>query len=157
MIRQVDVDFLAHYGVKGMRWGQRRRGGTSKGKVGPKSGDALKANKLKSRAKTHGTSSLSNKELQTAITRMNLEQQYSRLAAPPKSKGRKFVDEMITNFGKSLHSASKAFIKLVHVLNMIICILQLHFINRVQGCKILCNFLYLSVVFTSIFRSFRHA
>lgn len=99
--RTID-EFISHYGVKGMRWGVRRKGGVSKGTgVKPVSGDALRTKKIKDKAKKHGTSSVSNKELRVAIERMNLEQQYSRLSAPPKSTGRKFVEGLLTELGKN--------------------------------------------------------
>lgn len=64
-----------------MKWGVRRPRG-SDGTVGGGHGtatDAEKAKEYHQRAKTVGLHSLSNQELQHLISRMNLEQQYSRL------------------------------------------------------------------------------
>lgn len=66
-------DILAHYGKKGMKWGVRRS---------PKPGasqDAQRTGSFRKTAKRGGTKALSTKELQELVTRMNLEQQYSRL------------------------------------------------------------------------------
>lgn len=86
---------LAHYGIKGQRWGVRRNldGGvevsttstpgkkvTAKGGKGqPAHEDAIKTAISKQKAKTSTTDSLSTKELQELVNRMNLEQQYSKL------------------------------------------------------------------------------
>lgn len=76
-------DFLAHYGVPGMKWG-KRKGSTSTADV---HGDAASAKDARERAKKSGTSSLSNQELQALVTRTNLEQQYSKLNPSKFEKG----------------------------------------------------------------------
>lgn len=108
--------FLAHYGVKGMRWGVRRRRGigsegptgvtvkvkpgrgivkTSGGHTHPVSDDAVRAAAVRQVAKVSSTHALTNKDLQDAITRMNLEQQFSRLTATRKGAGRLFVEKLL--------------------------------------------------------------
>lgn len=91
-VTHADVEaFIAHFGVKGMKWGVRRGRSTSSG---PVSDDAAKAHALKTQVKTSGTKSLNNDELQHLVTRMNLEQQYGRLteSSPTHlSNGQKFV------------------------------------------------------------------
>jgi hypothetical protein len=91
-LKQVPVDFkqsdedypaedvLIHYGIKGMRWGVRRRHSDSD----PGSADAEKAKQHAATVKTHGTKALSNKELQELVTRMNLEQQFNTLSTKEK-------------------------------------------------------------------------
>lgn len=82
-------DVLAHYGVRGMKWGVRRAdpsssGGSSSGTTKkPKevSDDAAAARTAKAKSKSQGLDALSNKELQHLVNRMNLEQQYSRLTS----------------------------------------------------------------------------
>lgn len=98
-------DFIEHFGVKGMKWGVRKRASTlvSKAKGGPKepaSEDAVKAKALKKTAKTSSTDALSNKQLQDLVTRMNLEQQYSRLSMGDRSPAQKFVADTLLNVGK---------------------------------------------------------
>lgn len=93
-------DVLAHYGIRGMKWGVRR---TKKQlNSAHTSEDATKAHEYKTRAKTSGTSSLSNKELQHLVNRMNLEQQYGRLASNNKkmSAGAKFARDILIGVGK---------------------------------------------------------
>lgn len=78
-----NVDLL-HYGVKGMKWGVRKdrnkiRRGLARvrgGKYEEPSDDYTTARNLRKRAKVSGKKSLSNKELQIAIERMRLENQY---------------------------------------------------------------------------------
>ena len=96
-----DIDFLAHFGVKGMRWGVTRsssRSKESKTTYGPrKSEDAKTAQAHKAKIdKNKTTDVLSNKELQEFVTRANLEQQYSRLSVSPPTGGQK-AQKMITD------------------------------------------------------------
>lgn len=106
-------DFFAHYGVKGMKWGVRKKNTnpvdvsvqevpgkrlrTKGGQNQPPSDDAKTAAVARQKAKASTTDALSTKELQTLVNRMNLEQQYSRLSAQPVGKGRKFIKKMFTN------------------------------------------------------------
>lgn len=87
-------NFLAHYGVKGMRWGNRN---VSKE---PASKDAQTALDLRARAKTSKVKALSNKELQDAINRMNLEQQFKRLATNEKPAVQRFIASTLLEIGK---------------------------------------------------------
>jgi hypothetical protein len=98
-------DVLAHFGIKGMKWGVRRPRG-SDGTVGggshETSPDAQKAQEYKQRAKASGTHSLANHELQHLVNRMNLEQQYTRMVSTgsKKSAGAKFAKELLVSVGK---------------------------------------------------------
>lgn len=121
---------LAHIGIKGMRWGVRRStpsgssGDTTTvvstklgkgvvktrgGKHLPASDDAVKAAAYRQRAKASTTAALDNKELQALVQRMNLEQQYSKLNAQTntKSSGRKFIEGILVNEGKTLVKGGK--------------------------------------------------
>ena len=75
-------DFLEHYGIKGMRWGIRRKnpsGGTTS--VAPASDDVERARRTYATVRTHGTKAVSNKDLQDLINRLNLEAQYTQVIA----------------------------------------------------------------------------
>lgn len=88
---------LAHYGVKGMKWGVRRRRPT-----GPTHGDAKRAKAVVGRVRTNrSTDVASNKDLRIAIERMNLERQYDSLR--PKSaseKTRQWIASTLLGIGK---------------------------------------------------------
>lgn len=106
--------FLAHYGVKGMRWGVRRdrspqkvqvatqpgkRVKTSGGKYQTTSPEAVRAAIIKQKAAKSTTDSLSNKQLQEAITRMNLERQFAQLAGEHRSVGQKLASAILGQIG----------------------------------------------------------
>lgn len=103
----MDVEeFLEHHGIKGMRWGVRRSnpsGKSSGSSTGGHSSDAARAVELHSRVKTSGgTHTLSNQELQHLVTRLNLEQQFSRLTTQAKKSNpaAKFIKETLAAVGK---------------------------------------------------------
>jgi hypothetical protein len=87
-------DFLAHYGVKGMKWGVRRKSGA------PSSSDAAAKAEVKAKAKSGGVKTLSNQELQAAINRMNLEQNFKRLTVNEKPAVTRFISSMLLEVGK---------------------------------------------------------
>lgn len=116
---------LAHHGIKGMKWGVRRRSASvSSGpptpvlvkatpghKVATVGGhnqgphpDAIATATTKQKARSSTTDSLATHELQALVTRMNLEAQYAKLSAVQqhKSPGRQFIEELIANEGKSV-------------------------------------------------------
>jgi hypothetical protein len=96
-------EFLAHFGVKGMRWGIRRRhpgSSTSARPSGPVSSDAAKAARLQTRVGQHGTRSLTNAELQLLVTRLNLETQHGRLNPKHVNAGQAFVTDVGKNIVK---------------------------------------------------------
>ena len=124
-------DVIKHYGVKGMRWGIRKRSGGSsssdtsspsepksvgkavKVEIGPgkrikttggqkqlPSADAINAAVAKQKAKKSGVKSLTNKEMQDLIGRMNLEQSYSKLAKKEREANRSFTRKFLETQGK---------------------------------------------------------
>ena len=123
-------DVLAHFGVKGMRWGVRRSEKISSGPVEPtakvsrstgvmdtkktRGGEGFDAHddakvtaRSKQIAKKSGTQALSTKELQDLVSRMNLEQQYSKLTAGDGNAGLKFAQNLIASEAKSLMKGKK--------------------------------------------------
>jgi hypothetical protein len=95
-------DFLAHYGIKGMRWGIRRnRAQIDAGS----SDDAARANEIRAKVRTSGVSSLSNQEMQQLVQRINLEQQYARLTYSPSKlqQGKARVDSVLAT-GKTINN-----------------------------------------------------
>ena len=74
---------LMHFGVKGMRWGKRKTSSFA-----APSDDFKNKSAIKAQAKTSGTKTCSNKQLQEAIMRMQLEQQYSSLNSKTTAKAR---------------------------------------------------------------------
>jgi len=87
-------EVMEHFGVKGMHWGVS--------KSGPTSSDAQNAKGHRAVVKKSGTQALSNKDLQELVTRMNLEQQYSKLSHKPSriAAGYKAV-KVIVGVGKT--------------------------------------------------------
>ena len=95
-------DVLAHFGVKGMKWGVR------KNRSGSASEDAQRADAAKKKIKTEGgIKALSNNELRDLVNRMNLEQQYSNLTGQKKStlaKGGQTAKTILST-GKTVNEA----------------------------------------------------
>jgi hypothetical protein len=90
------AEVLAHFGVKGMRWGVVRKSSSS----GPTSTDAKKATVIRTTVKKSGTKAVSNKDLQAAITRMNLERQYKALAPTRGQQVTGFIGKTLLGIGK---------------------------------------------------------
>lgn len=93
---------LAHYGIKGMRWGVRR---TDKQIARAASADHNTASAARDKARKGGVKTLSNAELKTLVERMNLEQQYAKVVPPSTGAkftraGGKFVGDVMLNVGK---------------------------------------------------------
>jgi hypothetical protein len=81
--------FLEHYGIRGMKWGQRKdKGGSSSSppEHHAVSEDAKTAKVLGAKVKAGGTKALSNKELRALVDRMNLEQNFAKVNTPAAKK-----------------------------------------------------------------------
>lgn len=90
-------DHLEHYGVKGMKWGVRKKRQASRVEPGRRG----------KKGKSHTTfqkspSRLSDVELQKRIRRLELEKKYSELNKPPQTKGKKFAGELMNQNGKKV-------------------------------------------------------
>lgn len=105
---EIGAGFLEHHGVKGMHWGirkdrsskvtvvtdptkRRKKIKTSGGHDLPPHGDAIKARTNQQRLAKSGTDALSNTQLQDLQTRLNLEQNVSRLHKTQRDAARPWI------------------------------------------------------------------
>lgn len=88
------LDHLSHFGVIGMKWGQRK---ALKAKT---SGDAKKSIAIRDTAKKASPKALTNAQLKLAIERMNLEQNFKRLAVNEKSGVSRWISSTMLEIGK---------------------------------------------------------
>lgn len=105
----MDYDQLYHHGIKGMKWGVRRfqkKDGslTSAGRKrygdGPDGGDRddeSVSEKPKSSGSKRSVNEMTDAELNAAVNRLRLEQQYRQLSPEKVSLGKKFVDSLQKN------------------------------------------------------------
>lgn len=106
--------YLAHYGIPGMRWGRRRTANeldsaaaaTEKAKDLGASDDAIVRAQTEGKLRAGGVGALSNQEIQTLITRVNLEKQYAQAFPPPtperskKAKIKDWATDLLINEGQ---------------------------------------------------------
>lgn len=93
MDRTGSVDeVLAHFGIKGMKWGKK--------KARPMSADAKQKQGIKEQVKKNKVGSVSNADLQAAIRRMQLEQDFKRLSVNEKSGVARWVSSTLLEIGK---------------------------------------------------------
>jgi hypothetical protein len=111
-------EVLAHFGVKGMRWGVRRKATvgpqevivsdkrkkikTSGGEGHPAHSSAVLARTLGQKGKKSGLKSLSDEELRVYANRLQLEQNVKRLNFNEKNAGQKFVLKMLGKQGTAV-------------------------------------------------------
>lgn len=99
----METDILEHFGVKGMKWGVRRRSG---GLGSSTSDDAAKAAASKALVtKKGGTKALSNDDLRKLNERMRLEQDFSKLSTKDRARANGFIKSLLVNEGK--HQVTK--------------------------------------------------
>lgn len=116
---------LTHYGVKGMRWGHRKSSLNGTKKAFDESGNILRSmrdidntSRNIKRRKSKDLSAMSDTELRTVITRINLEKNYANLTAEPVSRGRQFISDFldvgvsVASIGASSAAIAIAFKKL---------------------------------------------
>lgn len=94
---------LAHYGIKGMRWGIRKRKAQA-----PPSSDRARVNQLKKK----GLRNLTNDELKELNSRLQLERSYKDLKKQDYTVGQQIVVNMMSDLLKqSVSSLTKRSIK----------------------------------------------
>ena len=123
-------DALAHYGVKGMKWGVRQKSGKAteahvrtikqrkhmKTKVAVRGGrgqpavkEAIDVRVLQQTLKKSGPNALTNNQLQIMATRLNLEQNVSRLSnTKTNSVGKKWAQDELKKEGSRRISTAVA-------------------------------------------------
>lgn len=103
---------IAHYGVKGMRWGVHKSQNSSGSSMtrDHRSEDSTNVQRHLNTINEHGVKALSNKELQEVVTRLNLHQQYSNLTNAKSSvdKGHDAVKKILA-VHKTISGIHKAY------------------------------------------------
>ena len=109
---------MYHYGIKGMRWGVRRKNkplnigalksGTDSANNIVREGRTLNKSVRGIRSKKTDLSKMTDDELRAKVNRMNLEQQYDRLSSSETSRGRSYVDDTLSIAGSALAITSSA-------------------------------------------------
>lgn len=98
------TDDLYHHGIKGMKWGVRRKRttlvSTKPKKRSSQSEDHIRAKQLKKKK----VSQMSNAELRELNNRLQLESQYKNLKRQNVSAGRKFVKDVAYETAKNTAS-----------------------------------------------------
>lgn len=99
--------YLMHYGVKGMRWGIRRKRKSSNSKVEKKSSDneaKKKASNSKARKKVK-VAKMTDSEIEKRIARLRLENELDRLT---KQETRERIEYVVRNLGSVATATSTA-------------------------------------------------
>jgi hypothetical protein len=91
-------DFLAHYGVKGMKWGIRKDRSSTTGRRSEKSDDRKTVDRLQ-RESRKKSRTLSNQELKLVNERLRLESEYRKLNPTTRERGKKRTQEVLTTAG----------------------------------------------------------
>ena len=106
--------FLAHHGVIGMKWGIRkdRRGSGSRKKasVAKTSSETASNDKTTSAIKTATAlakdkkrlEATADRDLQTLLTRLNMERQLKEFTQPQQTRGRRIANKIIEASGRGL-------------------------------------------------------
>ena len=85
-------EFIEHHGVKGMKWGSRKKRVST---VTP----GTREHPVKFKKPAH---SLTDEELQKRVKRLEMEKKYNDLKSPPNTRGKKFVDNVLLGSGNDI-------------------------------------------------------
>lgn len=88
---------LAHYGIRGMKWGVRRYQNKD-GSLTPAGKKRYSEDESEDYKKAHSGKSvktMSDAELRSRLNRLQMEQQYSKLSSSDVNKGKQFIDKAI--------------------------------------------------------------
>lgn len=106
--------FLAHHGVIGMKWGirkDRRGSGTRKKSSGAKTSSETASNDKTTSAIKTATAlakdkkrleATADRDLQTLLTRLNMERQLKEFTQPQQTRGRRIANKIIDASGRGL-------------------------------------------------------
>jgi hypothetical protein len=90
-IKEEFTNFLAHYGVPGMKWKKRRSSGRSVGKASPKKRVESKDHKAVKTIRKKKVSELNNEQIKKLAARLELEKKHKELNPSLITKGNKQV------------------------------------------------------------------
>lgn len=96
-------EFIAHFGRKGMKWGEHVFGNGRGGGSSPIHSDVSRARAAQQVVRTHGLSALGNDQLRDLNKRTQLETDYARLNSHT-SEGRKIVQQIAREQSKAIAS-----------------------------------------------------
>lgn len=104
-------EIIEHHGVKGQRWGVRKRiSSLGSGKAKRKSSDAASSQK-KWKSTYANRSKMSTKELQDAVTRLNLENQLSQsISKIPRTQSQRAVSAISKFAGNVIQQQAASFL-----------------------------------------------
>jgi len=96
----VAVEFIEHHGIKGMKWGVRRQRQPS-------------ISKKRSKSRPPSARDLSDEDLRKAVSRMQMEQQYSNLMSKrqTRSRGAHYAQSLLRTSGKIASDAARETVK----------------------------------------------
>lgn len=100
---------LKHYGVLGMKWGKRKAAHTTNNtttRTHSNSEDTYttKTSKQTKKSIQKDVKSMSDQELREKIYRLQMEQQYIRMATPEKNVAKQEIEKFLINEGKAIAS-----------------------------------------------------
>lgn len=101
--KPLEGEYVEQHGVKGMRWGVRKRV-VSAGRSGPSPSKPKEAATKPAAKKPSGkrsAKSMTDQELNAVINRLRLESQYSQLTASKSDQAKQFIKDTLLNAGKA--------------------------------------------------------